>query len=137
MRPIPGFSLWLGHAGDVRDLRGLHEAGIAAVVDLAAHEPPAILPRELVYCRFPIADGPGNPSWILRTAVDAVAGLVGAGVATLVACGAGMSRSPCVAGAAIARVRGCPANDGLRLILGSAPADVSPGLWADLLAVLG
>ncbi len=41
MRRVPGYSLWLGHVGDVRDLRGIHAAGILAVVDLAIDEPPA------------------------------------------------------------------------------------------------
>ena len=103
MRRIPGYSLWLGHVGDVRDLSGVHTAGIRAVVNLALNEPPAMLSRELVYCRFPLIDGPGNPRWLLQTAVDTVAGLLRSDTPTLVYCGAGMSRSPCIAGAAIAR----------------------------------
>src|SRR5205085_1881187 len=35
MRQVPGCSLWLGHVGDARDLRGVLSAGILAVVDLA------------------------------------------------------------------------------------------------------
>ena len=27
------------------------------MVDLALNEPPAVVPRELVYCRFPLGDG--------------------------------------------------------------------------------
>ncbi len=61
MRQIPPYSLWLGHAGHVRDLRTVLAAGIVALVDLALDEPPASLTRELVYCRFPLVDGPGNP----------------------------------------------------------------------------
>ena len=83
--------------------------------------------RELVYCRFPLVDGPGNPPWLLRAAVETVAGLLRDDVPTLVGCGAGLSRSPCIAGAAIARIRSCPADEGLAIALGSAPADVSPG----------
>ena len=66
MRRVPGYSLWLGHAGDVRDLRCLLTTGIIAVVDLAIQEAPAPLTRELVYCRFPLVNGPGNPPWLLR-----------------------------------------------------------------------
>src|SRR5262245_957647 len=106
MRRVPGYSLWLGHAGDVRDLRGLLAAGIVAVVDLAVQEAPAPATRELVYGRVPIVDGPGNPPWILRAAIEMVAGLVRDEVPTLVGCGAGLSRSLCIAGAAVARVRG-------------------------------
>lgn len=136
MRRIPGYSLWLGHVGDVRDLSGVHTAGIRAVVNLALNEPPAMLSRELVYCRFPLIDGPGNPRWLLQTAVDTVAGLLRSDTPTLVYCGAGMSRSPCIAGAAIAQVRGCAAAEGLGIALQSATADVSPGLWAEVQEIL-
>lgn len=136
MRRVPGYSLWLGHAGDVRDVRALLSTGIGAVIDLASHESPATVTRELVYCRFPLVDGPGNPPWLLRRAVETVAGLLRDDVPTLVGCGAGLSRSPCIAGAAIARIRGCPADEGLAITLGTAPADVSPGLWAEVRQVL-
>ena len=43
-----------------------------------------------------------------------------------------MSRSPCIAAAAIARIRGCPAAEGLAIVFQSAVADVSPGLWAEV-----
>jgi protein-tyrosine phosphatase len=88
--------------------------------------------RELVYCRFPLIDGPGNPHWLLRAAVETVAGLLRWDTPSLVYCGAGMSRAPCIAGAAIAQVRGCPAAEGLAIALQSAPADVLPGLWAEV-----
>jgi len=135
MRRIAGYSLWLGHAGDARDRERLQATGILAVVDLALNESPVALPRELTYCRFPLIDGPGNPPWLLRTAVDTVACFVGGDVPTLVYCGAGMSRSPCVAGAAIARARRCSAAEGLARVLESGRSDVSPGLWSDVQAV--
>ena len=136
MRRVPGYSLWLGHAGDVRDVPGLHAAGIVAVIDLAIQDAPAPVTRELVYGRFPLVDGPGNPPWLLRAAVEMVAGLIRDDVPTLIGCGAGLSRSPCIAGAAIARVRGCPADEGLAIVLESGPADVSPALWAEVRMVL-
>ena len=132
MRRVLGYSLWLGHVGDVRDLRGIHAAGILAVVDLAINEPPASVTRELVYCRFPLIDGTGNPPWLVRAAVETVACLLRGDTPTLVVCSAGMSRSPCIAAAAIARVRGCPVVEGLALALESGVADVSPGLWAEV-----
>ena len=106
------------------------------MVDLAFEEPPARLIHELIYCRFPLNDGPGNPPWLLRAAVETVAAMLRSGAPTLIGCGAGLSRSPCIVGAAIARVRGCPADEGLALALGSAPADVSPALWAEVRQVL-
>jgi hypothetical protein len=137
MRQIPGYSLWLGHVGDVRDLRGIHAAGILAVVDLAIDEPSASVTLELVYCRFPLIDGTGNPRWLVRAAVETVACLLRCDTPTLVSCGAGMSRSPCIAAAAIARVRGCPTSEGLAIALQSAAADVSPGLWAEVQEIAG
>ena len=52
--------LWIGNALDARNPRSLFDAGIAAVVDLAYEEEPAVLPRRMVYCRFPLIDGEGN-----------------------------------------------------------------------------
>ena len=134
MRPVAGYRLWLGHVGDARDATGLHSAGIAAVVDLALNEPPSTPTRDLVYCRFPLIDGGGNPTWLLRAAVETVAGFLRAGVPTLVFCGAGLNRTPAVAGAAIARVRGCPAEEGLAFAVENGPADVTPALWRDVRA---
>src|SRR5689334_1529287 len=113
MRQIPSCSLWLGHAGDARALRGVLSAGILAVVDLAVNEPPAPVTRELVHCRFPLLDGPGNSPWLVRLAVLTVAELVRVGVPTLVSCSAGMSRSLVIAGATVAQVRGFSLAEGL------------------------
>ena len=88
MRRVAGYSLWLGHAGDVRDVPGMLAAGSSAVIDLAIEEAPGPMTRELLYCRFPLVDGPGNPPWMLRVAVELVAGLIRDDVATLVGCGA-------------------------------------------------
>ena len=132
MRQIPGYPLWLGHVGDARNLPSLHAAGILAVVDLAIDEPPASLTRELVYCRFPLVNGTGNPLWLIRAAVETVACLLRCDTPTLVSCGAGLSRSPCIAAAAIARLRGCSPAEGLSVVLQSTGADVAPGLWAEV-----
>jgi protein-tyrosine phosphatase len=136
MRQVPGYPLWLGHAGDVRDLRAVLEAGILAVVDLALSEPPAAVTRELVYCRFPLVDGPGNPPWLLRAAVETVAGLVRSGTPTLVYCGVGVSRTPAVVSAALSRAWDLPPAEALALVTRGGAADVSPGLWRELQAVL-
>src|SRR5262249_26770590 len=78
----------------------------APLIDLALEEPPVPLTRELVYCRFPLLDGAGNSPWLLRAALDTTAALLASRVPTLVFCGAGMSRSPAVAAAALAIVEG-------------------------------
>ena len=132
MRRIPGSTLRLGHAGDRRDVRAIFDAGIVAVVDLALEEPHVALPREIVCCRFPLLDGIGNPPWLLEVAVETVAAFLRADLPTLVSCGAGMSRSPAVVAAAVARVRGCPLPHALADVIQDGPADIAPGLWNDL-----
>jgi protein-tyrosine phosphatase len=130
MRPISGRALWLGHAGDLRDARAVTAAGVEAVVELADGEPLAVLPRDLVRCRFPLADGGGNPLWLVRLAAESVAALLRAGVPALVCCSAGLSRSVCVAAAGVALAEGRPLAEALAAVVGAGPADVSPGLLA-------
>ncbi|MFO0929884.1 MAG: hypothetical protein U0736_23135 [Gemmataceae bacterium] len=136
MRPVPGRLLWLGHVGDLRDPRALLNAGVGAVVELADSEPMAMLPRELIRCRFPLSDGGGNPPWLLRLAAETVAALLRGGVPTLVCCGAGMSRSVCVAAAAVALVERRPLDDTVREVATTGPADVAPGLLTELAACI-
>jgi hypothetical protein len=129
VRLVLDLPLWIGTARDARDLRAIHEAGIEAVVDLAIDEPPVQPTRELVYLRFPLVDNEGNPAWLLRMAVEAVTGLLKAGVPTLVACSAGASRSPAVAAVALARWLGIGPEEGLSRI---GMGDVSVTLWREL-----
>jgi hypothetical protein len=129
VRPIAGRLLWLGHAGNLRDARAVMDVGIEAVVELADNEPMAILPRELVRCRFPLSDGGDNPAWLLRLTAESVSTLIRAVVPTLVCCSAGMSRSVCVAAAGIALAENRPLAETLVAVVGSGPADVSPGLF--------
>ncbi len=128
MREVPGLPLWLGHVGDVHDIRSVLAAGVVAVVDLAGNEPAVAFPRDVAYCRFPLLDGGGNPPWLVSAAV----GLLRAEVPTLVYCSAGMSRTLVIAAAAVARVRGCPLAEALAFVAGEGPADVSLALLADV-----
>jgi hypothetical protein len=132
MRKISGTELWLGHAGDLSDPRGLLAEGIEAVVELADSEPVAILPCELVRLRFPLSDGGDNPQWLLLLAVESVATLLRASVPTIVCCACGLSRSVCVAAAGIARVKGISLDGSLAAVVGSGPADVSPRLFTQV-----
>jgi hypothetical protein len=132
MRPIIPELLWIGNALDLRDVRGVLSLGIRAVIDLAANEPPVQYPRDIAYCRFPLSDGTENDPAILRLAVHSTAEFVKARMPTLVACSAGMSRSPAIVAAALALVEGKPPDDVLRRIASSGPHDVAPGLWFDV-----
>lgn len=136
MRQVAGRALWVGHIGDTRHPRPLLDAGIGAVVELADSEPLASLPRELVRCRFPLSDGGVNPPWLVRLAVEAVAALVRAGVPTLVCCGCGMSRSVCIAAGGLAMAEGRTLVQTLSEVAGTGPTDVSPGLLAEVKAIL-
>jgi protein-tyrosine phosphatase len=136
VRQVAGSSLWLGHVGDARNLRALLSAGIEAVVDLAANEPPVPVTRELVYCRFPLIDGVGNPPWMVRAAVYLIMELVHVGIPTMVYCSGGLSRTPAIAAAALAQIRGCSMAAALAELAASGPADVSPVLLAEVEAAL-
>ena len=133
MRRIDGHPLWIGTARDARAIKEVLDAGIEAIVDLAVMCEPVKPPRELVYLRFPLADGGGNPPWLICAAVHAVEGLVRLGVPTLVACDGGMSRSVVIATAALwARTPEQSPDDVLRRITEGGPADVHPALWNDV-----
>ena len=129
--------LWIGTAMAARNPRLVLAVGIAAVVDLAYEEPPVQLPRELIYCRFPLLDGVGNEPALLRLAVGTVRELVTARTPTLVACSAGMSRSPIVVAAALATIRNETPDQVLQELVGSRPHDISGGLWNDVLRTSG
>ena len=134
---IESLPLWIGHAGDSRAFRDIFASGIRAIVQLALEEPPVQPPRELVYLRFPLLDGPGNDPQLLHLVIDVTAMLVQRKVPTLVCCGAGMSRSPVIAAAALTTTLGLPFEKCLGKMLEGRPADVSPGLLAEVRAALG
>ena len=129
MRQVGNYPLWVGTARDARDIKGVLSAGIQAVVDLAAEEPPVAPTRELVYVRYPLVDGNGNEPKLLRAALGGVVALIRQRIPTLIACGAGMSRAPAVAAVALGAVYGLPPADVLTA-LGN--ADVHPVLLRDL-----
>lgn len=126
--------LWLGHAGDCRDMAKVLDAGIDAVVQLAAEEPPAQFTREIIVLRIPLLDGADNSPAVLRLAVNSVEQLLASNVRTLLCCSAGMSRSPAIAACALARVEQTDPATSLEAIRTRLATDVSPRLWHDLLA---
>jgi hypothetical protein len=132
MRRIGNRPLWVGHAGDIQKVPAILAAGIEAVIELADSDTFATLPRELIRCRFPLADGSGNPSWLLRLAAETLAAMLREGVPVLVCCSAGMSRSICLAAAALALTEGKTLAVSLKEIAVTGPADVSPALLADV-----
>ena len=127
--------LWLGNALDIREPQPLFDADIAAVVDVAIEERPAELPRQLIYCRFPLNDGDGNDAAVLLQAVQTIVDLLQSGTRTIVACSAGMSRSPTFAAFALAaHLRQSP-EEVVARIAGIKALDVKASLWSDVSGV--
>jgi hypothetical protein len=68
----------------------------------------------------------------MKSAAQSAGPLLRAGVPTLVGCAAGMSRSVCIAAGGVALAEGRGLDESLMLVVGSGPADVSPGLLGQL-----
>lgn len=132
MREVRPGTLWIGNAFDARDMTRLYVAGVEAVIDLAMEEPPCSLPREMVYGRFPLVDGDGNPPAVIGAAINMTTTFLRANTPLLIACGGGMSRAPAIAAAALAIAEGANPDDTLRHIAALGPHDVSPALWAEI-----
>ena len=136
MNRIGSLPVWIGHAGEGRDFREVFDAGIEAIVQVAAEESPPQPPRALICCHFPLTDGAGNRSDLLALAIRTTATLIKIHVPTLVLCSEGSSRSPVIAAAALALAHGEPAEDWLARVVHNHPCDVSPGLWNDVRRIL-
>lgn len=132
---IPGI-LWIGNAHDARDVRGVLAFGIGVVIDLAIEEPPIHFPRDLVYCRFPLLDGGGNSRALLQSAIDTTANFVNAKQPTLVACSGGMSRSPIIVSAVLAKIDSLELHAEVERVTATGPCDFSPALWNDVQKLL-
>jgi len=135
MHRLEPYHLWLGHAGDLAGVRNILDAGICAVVDLALNEPSPQLPRDMVYCRFPLVDGVGNDPWILLSAIRTTASLLKLEVPALVCCSAGLSRGPAVVAAALSTITRQTPEDCLRQVSRLVSHDVSPGFWNEVVEV--
>lgn len=136
MRQMLPHSLWLGHAKDAEDFKQMFDLGINALVQLAVEEPAVQLPRELIYCRFPLVDGPGNDGRLLSLAITTLVNLIEKRESVLVCCGAGLSRSPAVSAAALSMVFQEAPDDCLKQVAEHHPADVAPGLWQEIKELL-
>lgn len=132
MRPIIADLLWIGNALDIRDVKAVLSLCVRGVVDLAANEPPVLYPRDIAYCRFPLNDGAANDPATLKLAILSTAEFVKAKMPTLVACSAGMSRSPAIVAAALALVEAKSPDDVLLRIASASPHDINPALWSEI-----
>jgi hypothetical protein len=132
MQQITPFSLWIGTVGDLRDIHRLHDLGIRAVVQLAYEETSVVLPRDFITCRFPLLDGADNDADLLRLAIVSLTQLLEQKFATLVCCQAGLSRSPAIASAALARFTGEPFVECAGKVAAIRHCSIHPALLAQL-----
>jgi protein-tyrosine phosphatase len=63
-----------------------------------------------------------------------VAELLTARIPVLICCSAGMSRSVCTAAAGLASAEKMSFDDALKVVIGTGPADVSPGFHSQMLS---
>jgi len=136
VRNVSGTTLFIGHAGNGRDIAALRRAGIEALIDVAINETPATPQREMVCCRIPLDDGGGNPPVSVRLALDTTSALLKAEIKTLVFCSAGMSRSPAIAAGALSLALAIDPNEALGRVRACGPCDISPTLWGSVLEAL-
>jgi hypothetical protein len=136
MNEITPYCVWVGHAADGHAFEALFERGIQAIVQVAAEEAPIPVPRDMIFCRFPLEDGSGNDVDLLSLAITSVAHLVSRGVATLVCCGGGMSRSPAVVAAALSIIERRDPGSALKFVTQLHAADVLPGFWDEVCRVV-
>ncbi|QDT66926.1 dual specificity protein phosphatase family protein [Calycomorphotria hydatis] len=127
MREITS-TLWIGNALEARDLKLIHDLEFKTVVDLAINEPPLSPTRELVYLRLPLNDGAGNSPALLKFTILSIVELLKSGTKTLVACSAGISRSPAVVAAALSIHQKLDYQEALTRIATNAPSDCSASL---------
>jgi protein-tyrosine phosphatase len=136
MNQILPYLLRVGHGGDCDNVKLLFDEGVRAVVHLAYEDPPIALPRELIVCRLPLIDGPGNRPEILRLAIATVTQLLREQVSVLLCCGSGVSRAPAIAAAALARYTRKPLSECLQEVTRHRHADVHPALYEHIEGIL-
>jgi protein-tyrosine phosphatase len=132
MNQILPNKLWIGHLANSLDYRPMFDLGIKALFTLAAEEENCSSPREMIYCHFPLVDGAENEEHVLKLAIRTLADCLEKRIPTLVCCGAGMSRSPAIAAAALSVHLNKPLEQCLEHVAAGHRIDVSPGLWMQI-----
>lgn len=103
---------------------------------LAVNEPPAVLGRDIIYCRIPVSDDGANNDDIVATAIECLCSFVRRDHRTLVAGSAAVSRSPMITAAAVSILSGNSLTDSLIQITANAPHDVSPTVFSSSVSIL-
>ena len=137
MNQILPYSLWLGHCGEGRNYGQILDLGARAIVQLAAEDAPLQPPPQLILCRFPLVDGTGNCAEVVHLAIGTVASLIRSHVPTFLCCGAGMSRAPTIAAAALASIADESPEECLRYLEHYHPSIVTPHFWEEVTGMVG
>ena len=66
---------------------------------------------------------------VLKSAIDLVVNFVHGRQRTLIACSGGMSRSPLIASAVVAKIENIDFNDAIQQVIRTGPCDISPALY--------
>jgi protein-tyrosine phosphatase len=138
MHEVEPNRLWVGNADDARNPQPIFDNQISVVIDVAFEEKPATLPqkpatlpRQLIYCRFPLNDGGGNDPATLQLAMQCVVDCLRHEMTVLVACSAGLSRSPVIAAMALAHFDNITPEAAIGRIAQTKTLEVNGVLWSD------
>lgn len=124
--------LWIGHMLDIRERESLFDIGVTNVIDVAYEEKPAQLPRQLVYCRFPLNDGAGNEPSVVLQALRTACDFLKFKSKTLIACSAGMSRSPTIAAFSLAHHLKVMPEEVIERIGDKKSLELNPDFWLEV-----
>lgn len=113
--------LAIGGLSDLLDHGRLQEEAVEAVLQLYGHpRERATIPLPLEILQLPVKDREPLPPEFLRAGLDFLAEQRRAGRRVVVACGAGISRSPCFVAACL-HTEGMALDEAFRLIQGARP----------------
>ena len=136
MLNIPNTNVWLGNSVDLRDIPGMLNMGVTAIIDLAIEEPFPKMPRTTNYCRFALTDdGDNNPATV-RAAILSASAFIQEGHVTAICCNAGLNRSPSIAAASLALITGKTPIQCIELLATVKHLDVNPALWNQIIGIL-
>jgi protein-tyrosine phosphatase len=116
-----GPSLYVGGSESATDEAALRATDIETVVSLT-HDTPAVPIESITHRSIPLIDGPQHDPAEFQRAVETTVDALDAGERVLVHCSVGASRSPAVAGTALALVDELGLEEAFRQLTEKRPA---------------
>lgn len=124
--------IWLANGLEVRDLELMGRQEAEAIVDLAYEESPIASLKSKIAIRVPLIDGEGNNRQHVRHAISMTVELVRSKTPFVIACSAGISRSPTILAAALSIVEECEIEEKLAFVNSKKRIGVSQIFLADV-----